>query len=194
MDVIRAFIAISLSDPVIKRLQEISNDLKGQLRNRPLRWVAPQNIHLTLKFLGDVQTSVIIQLNQALSVLGSEIHPFRMHFTEVGCFPNRHRPKVIWVGGQAPPELTKLFQEIDRLTTELGFATENRPFSPHLTLARLAQHASFQDATVVGEVVGAYHPAAIAPLSVAEFHLIKSDLRPQGPIYTLLTTIALRNH
>jgi 2'-5' RNA ligase len=193
MDVIRTFIAISLSDPVRIRLQEISNDLQGKLKNRSLRWVSPQNIHLTIKFLGDMQSSAVAQLSQALSALGPEIHPFTMHFTEVGCFPNRHRPKVIWVGGQTPPELRQLFQAIDRLTNQLGFASENRPFSPHLTLARLAQHASFQDAAVVGEVVGAYQLIAIDPLIIAEFHLIKSDLRPQGPIYTHLTTITLQN-
>ena len=145
MSVIRAFIAISLSSEIHQKLDEVIYGLKNRLPKAPIRWVPANNIHLTLKFLGDVSVSNLEILTKMIQAEVSRHEPFEISVGELGVFPSAHRPRVIWVGIEAPQELYSLHHGIETEMHRLGYAAEERPFSPHLTLGRVSRNARADD-------------------------------------------------
>ena len=186
MSIIRAFIAVNISPDIQRRLGSILKDLHRDLKGVPVRWVPVENIHLTLKFLGDVSTSNLEVLKNILQVEASGQSPFEMTAGELGAFPSNYRPRVIWVSIHAPAGLTALQHGIDNQTTRLGYAREVRPFSPHLTLGRVSRHANPSDLHRIGEVLTSYKPGVIGAARVTAVHLYRSDLNPSGSVYTNL--------
>jgi 2'-5' RNA ligase len=191
MPVIRAFIAIPLPPNIHQYLDEVSRRLQGEIKSRGARWVPVRNIHLTLKFLGDVSTSNVNLLAELLHNEASRASPFEVTVGGVGAFPNTHRPRVIWVGVEAPPALQALQKAIDTETIRLGYPGEDRPFSPHLTLARLNQNASPDEVRQVGASLAACKAGPPVRFTVEAVHLFRSDLQPGGAIYTSLYSIHL---
>ena len=186
MSVIRAFIAINISPEIKQRLTVLSDDLQRSLRGVPLRWVPVENIHLTLKFLGDVSEANLDLLKKLLKS-ESAAHPvFELSAGELGAFPSIRRPRVIWVNIQAPSELAALQRGIDIETSRMGYAREDRPFSPHLTLGRVSRNADADDHHRISEVLGAFKVGFIGAANVRQVHLYRSDLQPSGAIYTLI--------
>jgi 2'-5' RNA ligase len=158
---------------------------------RAVRWVSPQNIHLTLKFLGNVSPA---NLNSLTGVLGTEAKRHKgLQITVggLGAFPNRLRPRVVWVGVAAPPALTELQHGVDRETSRLGYPNEDRDFSPHLTLGRVSQHATPQEVKSIAEALSAVQVGELAVVTVQHIQLFRSDLQPGGAVYTPLFKAAL---
>jgi 2'-5' RNA ligase len=191
MTVIRAFIAIDLSPAVSRRMEEVAGELKQRLQNIPVRWVPVKNIHLTLKFLGDVSLANLEMLKKILQAQALGQHPFEISVDGVGAFPSVHRPRVIWIGVEAPAELSAIQHGIDIETARLGYAREDRPFSPHLTLGRVSRNATNQDTHQIAEVLSAYLVGALGTTRVQALHLYKSDLQPGGAVYTQLFSASL---
>ena len=193
MPVTRSFIAIELAPDIRIRMSQVIDRLK-RLVGSSVRWVPPENIHITLKFLGDVASS---NIDLICSVLKSEaLHHrgFDASFSGLGAFPSPNRPRVLWVGIQAPTALAALYHGVDKATTQLGYAGEDRPFSPHLTIGRVSQHATSQD---LGLITHALETVAVDNLGtqpINAINLYRSDLSPQGAHYTVLCQIALQNH
>ena len=153
MSVIRAFIAIELTAEIQKRLDEISAAFKQQLNGVPVRWVSAGNIHLTLKFLGDVSVANLKLLTDILKTETAAHRPFEVSVGGAGAFPNNRRPRVIWVGVEAPPDLAVVQSSVETAMARLGYPREDRPFSPHLTLGRVSRNATSDDTRAITKVL-----------------------------------------
>jgi 2'-5' RNA ligase len=184
--VIRAFIAIKLSPEIHQRLKDLNLLLKQRLPDAPVRWVQVNNIHLTLKFMGDVSTANLEALTEIIQAEALRHPSFELSVGELGAFPTTHRPRVLWVGVQAPAELTNLQQGIEQELARLGYKPEDRPFSPHLTLGRISRNAVTQDFARIETALSTTKVGYIGAMLVKAVHLFRSDLQPSGPIYTAL--------
>lgn len=188
MSVIRAFIAVDLPSDIQDCLRQISTQFKDQMGNVPVRWVAPENIHLTLKFLGDVSLNNIEVLTELLEAEAATIKPFVISVGGMGAFPKLRSPRVIWVGIEAPHELVALQRGIDSQTARVGYARERRPFSAHLTLGRISRNATPQDVRKIGDVLALQKIGFLGVARVRAVHLYRSDLKSSGAVYTRLFT------
>lgn len=191
MPAIRTFIAVELDAGLKATLTRVQAALRDQVPPRSVRWVQPNAIHLTLKFLGDTPPEKVDSIQAALARAAAEVEPFAFGVSGVGCFPDMRRPRVVWLGLHEPGgHLSRLWKAIEAHVAPLGFPTESRPFSPHLTLGRVGRQASTQDARIVGQAVADSAQQMAGSLGdemeVRAVALIKSDLRPEGPIYTRL--------
>jgi RNA 2',3'-cyclic 3'-phosphodiesterase len=184
---IRTFICFELPENIKAALLQVQDRLRPL--GHGVSWARIDGIHLTLKFLGDVEESRIDAVAAAVErVCGGEA-PLPMSLAGAGAFPNLKRPRVYWVGISEPSgRLLSFQQKIDEALTKLDFPKETRPFSPHLTLGRV----KFPDQPEkIAQAIEAYHPAAL-PFTVDEIVVMKSDLKPSGAVYTPLRRIALR--
>lgn len=194
MEAIRAFIAVELPEDVRRQLDVLEKQIQaraGAAGLRAIRWVPTSNMHLTLKFLGEVSTANLEALGRMMQSEAARHHPFEMRVGGLGAFPNIHRPRVIWAGTQAPDTLVQLQKAIDGGARQLGYPEEERPFSPHLTLGRIAQNARPAEVTQVAEAMAQMTVGELGRFPVDRIHLFRSDLRPSGAVYTSLYVYAL---
>ncbi len=191
MEQIRSFIAIELPSEIKRELNSLKKRLK--VEQYPfVRWVDPEGIHLTLKFLGNVASTTVPEITEALTKVAQRISPFKLQMGVLGAFPNLRRPQVIWVGvGGEVEKLAILQRDIDAALAPLGFPPESRPFSPHLTLGRLREGASPQERQKLGEWVGSIKFEGSLSFSVDALSLMKSQLTPRGAIYSQLASMML---
>jgi 2'-5' RNA ligase len=191
MSVIRAFIAIDLPPDVQDCLEQVSAKLKEQIGEKSVRWVSVPNIHLTLKFLGDVSENNLDVLKEIIRAEAALQKPMEFSVGRLGAFPKTVRPRVIWVGIEAPQELVSLQRGIEARTAKVGYPKDKRKFSPHLTLGRVSRNASPGEVREIGEVLGASKVGFLGVARVPEIHLFKSDLQPTGAVYTKLFSTPL---
>lgn len=183
----RLFIAIELPPDVVAGLSEIQNRLKKQTPPRAVKWVDPKGIHLTLKFLGDVPVTQRETLQKALVETVRGHTPFILTTRGLGCFPSTKRPRVVWVGlHETGAYLTPLRDAVESHIAPLGYPTEDRPFSPHLTLGRIHQEASREDVQTVGLLVERSLLETEHQWRVKDVSLMRSELKPGGAVYTEL--------
>ncbi len=190
---LRTFIAIELDETVRDGLARVQAKFKRQAPDGGVKWVNPEAIHLTLKFLGDTPVTKISKVSDGLAAACEGIKPFDLSFEGRGCFPNMRRPRVIWVAVRdvSGSSLARLQAAVEQKVSPLGFPTEERGFSPHLTLGRVARGANAQVEAAIGQMVEKSVVEQIAVQRVTAVHFIKSDLRPTGPIYNQLATVEL---
>ncbi|MBN2147473.1 MAG: RNA 2',3'-cyclic phosphodiesterase [Anaerolineales bacterium] len=191
MSVIRAFIAIELTAEIQKRLDEISAAFKQQLNGVPVRWVAAGNIHLTLKFLGDVSVANLKLLTDILKTEIGTHRPFDVSVGGAGAFPNNRRPRVIWVGVEAPSDLAAIQSGVEAAMARLGYPREDRPFSPHLTIGRVSRNATSDDTRSITKALETSRVGFLGAACVQEICLFRSDLQPSGAVYTRIFTAPL---
>lgn len=191
----RLFISINLTPGLLARLTDLQNQLKRQLASQPLRWARPEGIHLTLKFLGDTETGQIEEIVRALTQTVEPHQSFDLSIGGLGCFPNQRKPSVLWVGVQDPDDhLRRLAASVDDAMAELGWKRENRPYTGHLTLARVKKYANNQDKQALSELLSAVEVAdTLGVLPVQTIHLMRSQLQPDGAVYTSLITLPLNS-
>jgi 2'-5' RNA ligase len=202
MSVIRAFIAIDLSPAIRQKIDQVTASLRRLMKDAPIKWVPGENTHLTLKFLGDVSVANLEMLKKIVQQETTAYTPFEIRVEELGAFPSIRRPRVIWVKVKGPSELNALQHNIDVETARLGYASEARAFSPHLTLGRVSRSASVGEIHRISEVLAERieSPQSIptetidllGTMRVEAVHLYRSDLRPTGAVYTSLFTASLR--
>lgn len=193
MSVIRAFIAIELSSEIHHRLDQVSKQLKDQLVNMPVRWVPGQNIHLTLKFLGDVSIANLDMLTKILESTVSAHHTFEISAGGLGAFPKIHQPRVIWIGLEVPPELIAIQHSLELETARVGYPREERPFSPHLTLGRVSRNVSVVETQAIARALEATKVGFLGVTRVMAINLFRSDLNPDGAVYTRIYSAPLAN-
>lgn len=188
----RLFIAIELNEQTRTELANIQGKLKQS--GADAKWVEPQNIHLTLKFLGDVEENKIQYIKDALNAIAGRIKIFSISLSEIGCFPNMNSPRVIWAGvKKGAIESAKLASDIEEKLSELGFAKENRPFSAHLTLGRMRSPKGKQKLKEITEALNKTGGAINRASSVIDrIILFQSTLTPAGAIYTNLYEAIIR--
>jgi 2'-5' RNA ligase len=185
---IRTFIAVKISDSVRKTLAGLIDDLKRS--HADVKWVVPDNLHLTLKFLGDVDESRVGEVGDTVSQACSGVGPFDMSLAGLGAFPNVKRPRVIWVGiVKGKDILASLSETIEKQLESMGFPREERGFSAHLTIGRFRREGRPGDladrlsvAFDCGECI------------VDRVYLMKSTLTPKGPIYEELQHFPLKQN
>ena len=154
MDTIRAFIAVPLPHPLLRKLGALQRKLERQMPPRSVRWVRPEGIHLTLQFLGDTNVDRIPDIERALAVVARHAPACTFAVGRLGCFPNPCRPRVIWVGVEEPTgRLARLRDAIEEVMAAFGYEPEGRRFAPHLTLGRVHRRASRGDAAEIGELI-----------------------------------------
>lgn len=187
MSTLRTFIAIELDRELKGHLRDLQSHLREQVAPRSVRWVRPEGIHLTLKFLGDTPLAQIDEVQSALSQVAAESKPFTFTVGGLGCFPNSRRPRVVWVDLQeVTGTMARLRDAVEAHVAPLGFPTEKRPFHPHLTLGRVQRRASKSEVREIGEVVAASAIGIIDEMTVTSVSYIKSELKPSGAVYTTL--------
>lgn len=191
MEKIRAFIALELPEPIRRNLADISERLKRELSDVPLRWVPIQNMHLTLKFLGDVKPDQVEKITLVIRRLCSNYSPFEIRVDKLGVFPNKQRARVLWVGIDSQISLNKLVDAFEMDLSELGFASESRPYSPHLTLARVRGHARLVDLQKINELVSSTSLPRSAFALANKIVLFRSELNPSGSVYNALSEFVL---
>ncbi|MBM4463204.1 MAG: RNA 2',3'-cyclic phosphodiesterase [Chloroflexi bacterium] len=191
MERIRSFIAIELPLPIRAELGSLQDKLKAG-RQPFVKWVDPEGIHLTLKFLGGVDSNLIPEIIKAMSRVAEPAPPFSLQLGGLGVFPGWQRPQVVWVGmGGEVERLASLQKEIESGLSRLGFAPESRPFRGHLTLGRLREQASPRDKQSFGAWVQSVRFESKPSFEVQALSLMKSQLTPSGAIYTQLACAGL---
>ncbi len=189
---IRSFVAIELPQNVKNELAQLESELERP-DHRFVKWVNPGAIHLTLKFLGNVPTKQIPEISNAIEQASKEIPLLHLQIASLGVFPNLNQTRVLWAGIKGETaSLQGLQQKIDSSLVPLGFAEEKRSFTPHLTLARVREGTSLIDRKGFGELVMSTNFESKYPISVETINLMKSQLTPDGAIYTCLLTVKLQ--
>jgi len=192
MDTWRTFIAIELDEELKGHLQRLQGRLREEMPPRSVRWVRPEGIHLTLKFLGDTPVSRVGAVQAALARAAALARTFRFEVGGLGCFPHSRRPRVVWVGLHEPTgSLADLHRAIEDQVSPLGFPSEKRAFHPHLTLGRVQRWASKSEVRRIGEIVARSALGTLDEMTVERVCYIKSDLRPSGAVYTTLYAATL---
>lgn len=185
-ELIRSFIAIELPAAVKQELTVLEDILKKRCP-QIVRWVDPQNIHVTLKFLGDVDSDRVDEINMAIDEATQGMSPFHLELKNLGVFPNLNRVNIIWVDVTGDlNRLTYLQKQIESNMEQLGFAREDRDFTPHLTLGRVRDYASTDDHKKIGQVLSQTSFASAQIITVNSVNLVKSQLTNTGAIYTRL--------
>lgn len=133
----RLFAAVPISSPAREAVASLITDLRAG--DWPVRWVRDEGVHLTLKFFGEVAASRLEVLAEAVRAAGEGTGPMALRLGELGAFPSRHRPRVLWLGVEAPPSLELLQDRLERRFEALGFAPEGQVFQPHVTLGRVRE-------------------------------------------------------
>jgi 2'-5' RNA ligase len=177
---VRLFVALQIPAPVRENFAALIQEMRS-IAPEP-KWVRAENLHVTLKFLGETPSEKLDSLRNALAAVGFA-HPLHLRFHGVGFFPNDKRPRVFWAGLTSLPNLAPLAREIDLATAALGFPPKTRTFTPHLTLARFNQPAVSQQLRAAAENSATRE---FGTLNTATFHLIRSQLKPTGAEYTTL--------
>jgi len=192
MEKIRSFIAVELPRELKLALSQLQEKFKSA-SSMPVKWVDPGNIHLTLKFLGDISPEITGRITSALEDAARGTKPFDIEVSGLGVFPNIKRVQIIWVG--LAGELAKLGQfqkHIEEMLAPLGFPPEAGPFTPHLTLARVRDYARPDDRLALGELIAGMKFEQKYIINVNAVFLMKSQLTREGPIYSKISVIALK--
>jgi 2'-5' RNA ligase len=178
----RTFIAIEISEEIRNALDQAESHLKYS--GADVKWVAKENIHLTMKFLGEVSEKKVEEIKSILDEIGRRTRPFEMIIKDIGAFPKIEYPRVVWVGlDKGANESKAIAEEIDNALSKIGFAKETRPFTGHLTLGRVR---SPKNKDKLKEKMMNYQLPAVKPHLVSSITLFQSTLTPKGSIYTKL--------
>lgn len=192
MEQVRCFIAIELPQEIKAGLSRLQAGLKPASL-LPVKWVDPYSIHLTLKFLGNVNVDMTSQITEAMEEAAQGISPFHLEIKGLGVFPNLRRVQVIWVGVSGEVEkLLQLQKGIEANLARLGFAPELRAFTPHLTLARVRDQASPEERQRLGQLIASTKFEAGYTFNVNAISLMRSQLTREGAIYSQISSVKLK--
>ena len=190
---IRSFIAVGLPEEVKSGLHQLQAGLK-LAGHTFVKWVAPENTHLTLKFLGNISPQKVAEITRVMEEASQGVVSFQLKIGGLGAFPNLRQPRVLWLGvGGEVDKLVALQQRIDGGLVPLGFAQETRPFTAHLTLARLREGTSPQARRDFGELVMKTPLEINYEISVTSLNLMRSQLLPSGAVYSRLAEVKLKS-
>lgn len=190
--IIRAFVAIPLPEDLLDQLDRLQRKLEIDAPPNTIRWVRKGGIHLTLKFLGDTDRKKLPEITDALGAVAHHAPPCTLFARGLGCFPNAHRPRVLWVGIEEPTgRLAALQDAIEEVMVPFGYEREKRGFHPHLTLGRVQRRVSHEDKEAIGKLVETTETGTLAEFEADHFTLIRSVLKRTGAEYTDLETFQL---
>lgn len=194
---IRTFLAINLSEPLRTNLTKMHSELKQRLggelsKNIRVSWVQPSSLHLTVKFLGDIDEQLVAPMQKAMENVLSSHRVVEIPLDRLGVFPRLQQPRVLWVGplelwekSQDAARVDSLHRAVDDCCSSLNLAPDTRPLSPHLTLARIKEgERDFGQILARSGLLD--KPVSVGSMTVDAIDLMKSELRPTGSVYTKL--------
>jgi len=196
---LRTFIAVDIPPTILQSIQMKMEPLKRSIGDSLVRWVSVDNFHLTLKFLGDVSPGNVDALTRILRAEADSCQQFDIHIRGLGSFPNSKRPRVLFIGIQAEAcseagrrnGLENLQRGIESATAKLGYKSEARAFSPHLTIGRVRENIAPSDQQRIRKVLEETQIDSLGTARVDSVHLYKSELKPSGSVYTKLFSAPL---
>jgi 2'-5' RNA ligase len=191
---IRTFIATDMPGESRRALRVLQDRLRSGSPSSTgrVKWVDPDSIHLTLKFLGGIEAGMVPRVLDVMAGAVRDVKPFPVELKGLGAFPNLSRVRVVWVGLAGEIEKLALVQKrIEAGLAPLGFPAEERAFSPHFTLGRVREQASLDERRRLGELIAATTFEAGGRFTVDALHLMKSQLTREGPIYSRLGSVEL---
>ena len=183
---IRCFISVKLPDDVRRSMADLIAELKKT--GPDVSWVPAGNIHLTLKFLGNTNDSLIPMIKERITKKLSHYNAFYIKIVGVGCFPSERRPRVLWIGVERSDLLNSIQKDMEAEVEELGFAPEDRPFSPHLPFGRVRSQRGIAEML---RRVTEFRTADFGLVEVKSIHIMKSDLKPTGAEHTSIAEIPI---
>ena len=186
MESIRTFIALELPAGLKAGLARMQKTFMQSTAG--VKWVRPESIHLTLKFLGATSMEKVSEVCVVLDHLTRDTGPFSFDVTGMGAFPNSRNPKVIWAGMQVEDRLNAFHQNLETALAAMGFAAEDRPFAPHLTLGRLRDGLARKD---IAGLIEQFSAERFGRFEADHIIFFKSELKPSGPVYSALKDILL---
>jgi 2'-5' RNA ligase len=181
---LRCFIAVRIPESVKKAVAEAIDALRKS--GADVKWVPAENIHITLKFLGSTDESVIEEIKESLYRRASAYRPFFVGISGTGYFPAGRRPRVVWVGIEDGGHLANIQRDVEKEMVRFGYPEEDRPFSPHLTIGRVR---SDKRMTEMLKRLDAYRETGFGEMEIDGITLMKSELRPAGAVYSSLAEI-----
>lgn len=188
----RVFIAINLSNSLRKKIGVYLEKLMVELGQKVIRWVKPAGMHFTVKFIGETPIEQVGWIINTISDIAEQTERFEIHISGLGCFPNCDRPRVITIGLTEPSgELLSLHTRLDAGLSKSGIKRDKRDFHPHLTIGRIRRQTPMAVVKSLGQEINSRHAVDLGIEAVEEIFLIKSELRPDGAVYTVLSSHAL---
>jgi 2'-5' RNA ligase len=181
----RLFAALPMPSPAREAIAGVLDRLRAA--NLPVRWVRDEGLHLTLKFYGEVPAERREVIEESLRIAVRDTGPIPVRLTELGGFPSRRRPRILWIGLDAPPALELLQDRLERGGDLIGFPPEGRPFQPHVTLGRVREGHHLPPSLFDGELAS----VEAAPSLAEDVVLYDSTPGPGGARYTPLLTLPL---
>lgn len=188
---LRAFIAIDLPQPIQDSITKETARLQKILGNKIIRWTPIHNIHLTLKFLGNIPETHIDFLKQILIKTADSHSAFDLQITNIASFPDLKLPRILWLGVVTSASLTSVQKNVEEAVNKLGYEKEARVFSPHLTLGRVKQNLHPNDLQKIRDGLVNFQLGKIPSARVDSVHLYQSDLNSEGSVYTKLFSVKL---
>ena len=188
---VRSFIAIPVPNEGIEALEQAVKHLDEEI-GRHVRWVRPEGIHLTLKFMGDIPAAIAERVLEALLPVTSRFSPFELSISGLGAFPNSRRPRVLWAGLDGGlKSLSKLQLAVDEAVGKLGLPKDQRPFSPHLTLGRVRREAAQGQLQKIGAVIASTEIRSVPSWPADTVNLMRTKLDPAGSRHYLVGSAPL---
>lgn len=184
----RCFISIAIPEDIKKGMSAIQDRLRKS--GADVSWTKPDGMHLTLKFLGEIEEKRVAKIETALNIACAGINSFSLDLSGIGVFPDIRRPRVVWIGlNENGNSLTKMQRGIENQLEEIGFPIEKRRFTPHITLGRVRSNKNLSQLL---SIMDEEKNSEIGSFSVSNIHLMKSDLRSEGAVYTELFLLGLK--
>ena len=192
-DTVRVFVAVGISAEAREQLLGAVERIRQEIPHG-IQWANPDGMHLTLKFLGNIPSAGVTPLLECLEPVAAEFDAFPLQLAELGMFPNRRKPRVLWAGtGGDLDALTRLQQAAEDAITALGYLPEQRPFRPHITLGRPRRSVSDAQLSRIGAVVSGIAPPYSVGWQVESVDVMQSELHPSGARYTVLGSAPLKS-
>lgn len=194
MSLLRAFIAVDIPPEIQQTIHKKTESLRNTL-GALVRWIPAENVHLTLKFIGDTSQASVEFLIQMLRAEADSCPAFDMQLSGLGSFPSPKRARVIYIGIQARAELEALHRGIESASRRLGYESDangGRGFSPHLTIGRVKQNILALEQQNIRRAIEEAKIDSFGTAKIDSVHLYKSDLKPTGSVYTQLYSAPLK--
>lgn len=187
----RTFIAVDLPANMLVRIEEITSFFKQKTPPKALKWVETENLHLTIKFIGEINENKVEPVKQILCDALQDQKTFDIEISGLGMYPNINNPRVIWLGITGGKPLVQIFRKLDLALTGLDIPTEGRSYTPHLTIARVRRNTDKTTETLIGKTLSQFKVDSLGTITIDQVHLYRSVLTPSGPTYSTLHSVPL---
>lgn len=187
MNSIRAFIAFDLPKDILESIGNVQEQVKK--RGTKFRWVPFTNIHLTMKFIGDIHVDLVDKVSNIMAESAEGFSTISLYASGIGVFPGLHRPRVLWIGIDGEIDrLYRLQKTLDEKLSTIGIPTEKRPFQGHLTIGRAKEGMNMES---LKESLRAFYDFQTRPFGINEMKLFQSELSPTGAVYSCMKSVVL---